>query len=333
MKVKTYLACIVFQICIFVGSLQAAGVEKLVIIGSGPAGSSAAIFAGQANLKPLVIQDVDCNSQMALIHKIDNYPGVLEEVDGIQLLNKFREQAQRFGARFQEGSLARIDLLNHPFTLELESGEILLTESIIIAAGTQKKWLGLPSEEALKGKGVVSATFCRDLDFSNLRVVVVGGGHAALQEAHYIAERAKEVIIVNRSNKFNASLFHQQQVFDHEKIDIIYDTEVVDILDPKKNKVSAIVLRNRHTGVETTMAADSILVAIGNAPNSELFKNQLKMLPTGQIVINGKNTSTNIPGVFAAGDITDVSYGRVVIAAGAGGMAAMDVLRYLDSKK
>ncbi|MEI8366060.1 MAG: NAD(P)/FAD-dependent oxidoreductase [Parachlamydiaceae bacterium] len=209
----------------------------------------------------------------------------------------------------------------------------LLTETIIIAAGTEKKWLGLPNEEALRGKGVVSATFCKDTDFSDKKVIVVGSGHAALQEAHYIADKAKEVIIVNRGNKFNASAFHQGEVFKNRKISIIYNTEVMDILDPQKNKVTEVVLSNRQTEDKTAMPVDIVLVAIGNAPNSVLFKDQLEILPTGQIVINGKNTSTNIPGVFAAGDITDMAYGRVAIASGSGAMAAMDVIRYLDSSK
>lgn len=313
--------------------LQASeAVEKVVIIGAGAAGSSAAIFAGQANLNPLVIQDSNCGAQMALIHKIDNYPGILEEVEGIDLLNRFREQAQKFGARFHKGSVVEVDLSNRPFRIDLKSGETVYAETIIIASGTQKRWLELPNEEALKDKGVIAASFCRDPNFFNeKRVVVVGGGHAALQEAHYISETADLVTLVNRSSLFNASKFHQEQVFNNEKIDVLYDTEVDDILDPYQDRVTEVILKNRKTGAFTSVPADLVLVAIGNRPNTDLFQGQLELSPSGQIVINGKDTSTSIEGVFSAGDISDVSYGRVVISAGAGAMAALDTIRYLNT--
>lgn len=331
MKIVHFIVFAILNL-FYITEIQTAEVEKLVIIGSGAAGSSAAIFAGQANISPLVIQDTDCKAQMALIHKIDNYPGMLEEIDGHELLTRFREQAQFFGARFQEGSVIEVDLLNRPFRIELCDGSSIYAESIIIASGGEKRWLGIPNEQALRGKGVVGATFCRGIDFTGKNVIVVGGGHAALQEAQYISDKAKSVIIVNRSKYFNASKFHQELVFNNEKINILYDTEIDNILDISQNKVTGVVLRNKTNQKIETLDADIVLIAIGSKPNSELFKDQLELTADGQIVINGKNMSTSIPGVFAAGDVSDVAYGRVVISAGAGAMAAMDAIRYLSTK-
>lgn len=330
MKSFKTLIISLFLLCFNLSSLHSHVIEKVVIIGSGAVGASAAIFTGQAKLTPLVIQDNDCKAQMALIHSIDNYPGVLEDIEGVELLNKFRQQAQNFGARFVDGSVEAVDLLNKPFRIDLANGEQIYTETLIIASGTEKRWLGIPNEQALRGKGVVSATFCKDSDFTHKNVVVVGGGHAALQEALFIANVADKVTIVNRSNVFNASKFHQEQVFNNSKISVLYNTEVDDILDPRKNKVTSVILRDKINNQITTLPADYVLIAIGSQPNSKLFKGQLELTDSGHIVVNGKNTSTNIPGVFAAGDVTEVAYGRVVIAAGAGAMSAMDAIRYLD---
>lgn len=329
MKFKL-ITCFILQLTLWFTCLQGE-VEKLVIIGAGPAGASAAIFAGQSHLNPVVIRDDNCKTQMAFIHKIDNYPGVLDETDGLELLNNFYVQAEKFGARFVDGSLKNIDLLNRPFTIELESGETFQAEAVIIAAGTDKKWLGAENEQHFRKNGVVSGSLCLGNSYHGKNIVVVGGGHAALQEAQYVSEKANQVFLLNRSDKFNASKLHRDQVLNNEKVKVIYHTEVVEILDPKQNKVTEVVARNNITKEEVTLPADIVIVAIGNNPNTEMIKDQLKTLPTGHIVINGKNTSTSIPGVFAAGDITDVSYGRVVIAAGSGAMAALDAIRYLDS--
>lgn len=328
MKFRLFICFLLIQCTLTLGAYE---VEEVVILGAGAAGSSAAIFVGQANLKPLVIQDSDCNAQMALIHNIDNYPGIYDEVEGIALLNTFRQQAEKFGARFNEkDTVVDVDLQNFPFRIELFSGKIIYSKTLIIAAGTKKKWLGLPNETALRGKGVIAASFCKDTNFVDKKIVVIGGGHAALQEAHHLAQVAKEVTLVNRGDKFNASRFHQDLVFSNDKIKVIYETEVEDILDVSEGKVTGVILKDNHSKKTYQIPADILLVAIGNKPNSDLFKDQLELSPSGQVVINGKNSMTSVPGVFAAGDVSDVSYGRVVIAAGAGGMAAMDAIHYLD---
>lgn len=316
-------------ICSLTG-LSATEIEKVVILGSGAAGSAAAIFTAQSDLHPLVIQDAECKAQMALIHKIDNYPGVLEEIEGIDLLKRFREQAVSYGARFVRDSVVKVDLTHRPFTIELASGNTVLAESVIIATGTVKRWLDLPNETSLRGKGVIPATFCQSHDFNDKKVVVIGGGHAALQEAHYLSEFAKEVVLVNRSDKFNASKFHQEQVFNNEKIQLFYNTEVDDILDPSNGKVTGIVLKDKDTNELNVISTDLILVAIGNKPNTEMFKGQLDLTDGGNIRV--KNTSTNIPGVYAAGDVTDAAYGRVVISAGSGATAALEAIRFLSEQ-
>lgn len=308
-------------------------IEKMVIIGAGAAGSSAAIFAAQADIAPLVIQDTDCNAQMALIHEIDNYPGSLDNIEGVELMHNFRLQAEQFGARFIEDSVKEVDLLNRPFKIEFTSGKTVYAESIIIASGTTKRWLDLPNEQALRGKGVIAATFCKLTNYTDKNVAVIGAGHAALQEAIYIADQAKNITILNRGNKFAASKFHQNEVFSHSNIEVLYNTEVEDILGVSDGKVTGIQLKNSKTQESQLKDIDLVIVAIGNKPNTELFQNQLELSPNGNIIINGKNSSTSIPGVFAAGDVTDVAYGRVVIAAGQGAMAALDAVRFLDTSK
>lgn len=307
-------------------------IEKVVILGSGAAGSAAAVFAAQAHLNPLVIQDNDCKAQMALIHKIDNYPGVVEEIEGVDLLNLFRKQATEYGARFHENSVVKVDLQNRPFKIELSDGQSIDAESLIVATGTAKRWLGIPNEQTLRGRGVVAATFCSETDFKDKEILVIGGGHAALQEAQFLSGVAKKVTLINRDSTFTASKFHQEQVLKNKKVEIVYNTEVEEILEAK-GVFNAVVLKNRQTNQIYQRSGEILLVAIGNRPNSDLFKGQLDLSSKGHIVIHGKNSSTNIPGVFAAGDVSDVSYGRVVIAAGSGAMAGLDAVRYLDDKR
>jgi thioredoxin reductase (NADPH) len=327
MKIHRIYLLVVLQFALVLG-ISAGEVENVVILGSGAAGSSAAIFTAQANLQPLVIQDVDCNAQMAMIHSIDNYPGVLEEIDGVVLLNKFRVQAENFGARFVDGSVSYVDFTDRPYKIELASGEVILAESVIIATGTKKKWLNLPGEDVLRQAGVTGASFCKQNDYHDKTVVVTGGGHAALQEAHHISPMASKVILANRGNKFNASKLHQEMVFEDPKIEVLYNTEVVELLGLSKGMLTGVVMNNKDTDDVTRQCADILIVAIGNTPNSYMFEGQLEMTPEGNIVTN--NSKTNIPGVFAAGDVTDKAYGRVAIASGSGAMAALEAIKFLN---
>lgn len=327
---KSTLIAIVLSLISFTQGF-ATEVEKVVILGAGAAGSSAAIFAGQAGLNPLVITNSDCNAQIALIHNIDNYPGIVDPIDGYDLLKKFRVQAEMFGARFENGMISKVDLSQQPFKIELESGDVVFSETIIIASGSTKRWLNLSGEQQLRGKGVVSATFCKNTDYTGKNVVVVGGGHAALQEALYISDEANSIVVVNRGSKFQASQYHQNEVFEKENIEVIYDTEVTEIQDVQADKVTGVVLNNSVTNKQTYVPADIVIISIGSKPNSEIFQNQLELTPSGNIVIKGNSTMTNVPGVFAAGDVTNMSYGRVVISAGTGAMSALDASRYLEA--
>lgn len=325
---KLIFIAILINLFSFAGA-YATEVEKVVIIGAGAAGSSAAIFAGQAGLNPLVLTNADCNAQMALIHNIDNYPGIVDPVDGYDLLKNFRKQAEQFGARFMAETISTVDLSSRPFKLEFLSGNSLYAEALIIASGSTKRWLNLSGEQHLRGKGVISATFCKNTDYTGKNIVVVGGGHAALQEALHVAEEANSILIVNRGSRFNASQYHQNEVFDTKNIKVIYDTEVIEIQDVSADKVTGAVLRNTVTSEEYHVPADIVIISIGSGPNSEVFKDQLELTASGNIVIKGNSTATSVAGVFAAGDVTNMSYGRVVISAGTGAMAALDAARYL----
>jgi thioredoxin reductase (NADPH) len=317
----------------FTANISAHEVEKVVVIGAGAAGSSAAIFTGQSGLNPLVILNSDCNAHIALIHNIDNYPGIVDPIDGYDLLKNFRIQAEKFGARFVSETVEAVDVTHRPFKIELSNGDTVYSETLIVASGSTKRWLQLSDEQMLRGKGVVSSTFCKDTDYAGKHVIVVGGGHAALQEAIYISDVAASITIVNRGSKFSASQYHQNKAIYSNNIQIVYDTEVLAIEDISLDRVTGIRLLNSLTQEEYHLPADNVIIAIGSEPNSKLFGSQLEMTPSGNIVIKGNNTVTSVPGVFAAGDVTNTSYGRVVIAAGTGAMAAMDAARYLESTK
>lgn len=311
-----------------------AEVEKVVILGKGPAGLSAAIFSGQANLSPLVLTGPECTTQLGIIHSIDNYPGFPEPIPGKELLQRFQEQAIKFGTRIDDESVViDVDLESRPFQLFLESGETIFTESLIIAQGVNRNWLGLDAEEKLKGKGVMGTSICHKEECEGKIVAVVGGGHAALQEAIMISEYASSVILINRSNKFNASMYHQEIAFANDKIRILYDTDVVNILDVEQEKVTGIEVANKLTKEKTKISVDGVVIAIGSKPNSNVFEGQLELTQSGHIALPGKTTQTSVPGVFAAGDVSEITYGRVSVAAGAGAMAALDVIKYLATEK
>lgn len=304
--------------------------EQVVIIGGGPAGMTSALVTGQAELHPLVIEGPQCTGQLEIIHLIDNYPGFLEEINGAELLSLFRQQAVKFGARFDHRKIVKIDFSERPFRITLEDGDSILSDSIIAASGVEKKWLGLENEEKLRGKGVMSTSICKREEFEGKEVAIVGGGHAALQEALTIAEFASKVTIINRSTFFNASAYHQNLAFSNDKIKILYQTEVEDILDPEQDHVTEIVLKNSQNGETFRLPTDGVVIAIGSSPNTSLFQDQATLTPSGHLALPGKNTQTSIPGFFAAGDVSELSYGRVITAAGTGAMAAIDAIKFLN---
>lgn len=322
-----------FTFCLLIiGSAFANSVEKLVILGAGPAGLSSAIYAGQAQLSPLIIEGNECDGQLVTVFHIENYPGFPEGINGEELIERLKVQALKFGTRFHSGPVTHVDLSQRPFKLSFENGSILETESLIIALGTSKRWLGLDSEKELMDHGVSGSATCDAPLFLDKSVVVTGGGDAALEEALAVANYAAKVTIVYRGDKFNANSYLQERIFSHPKIQVIWNTAIEDILDVTQGKVTALVLHHLKTGTKSQFPCDGLFVAIGRQPNTSLFKNQLKMNGAGLLEIQPHGTQTSIPGVFAAGDVCDSTYKKAITAAGSGCMAGLDVIKYLSEK-
>lgn len=330
MKLKFAQSIILFIFSFSIAYAEEA-IEKLVILGAGPAGLTSAIYAGQANLSPLVIEGGECDGQLASVYYMENFPGFPEGIQGDELVNRMHLQAEKFGARFQPEILIDIDLSHSPYRLTMKNSQIIYAESIIIALGTSKRWIGLESEEALKGSGVSGSATCDAPLFLNKEVVVVGGGDAALEEALALTEFATKVTLLHRSDNFNASTYLQDRIFAHEKIHVIWNSTVEEILDVSKGRVTGIVTRNLKTKEKNVLPCEGVFVSIGRKSNVDVFKGQLEITKEGQIVIDSHSTQTNIPGVFAAGDVSDVMYRKAITAAGQGCMAALDAIRYLNA--
>jgi thioredoxin reductase (NADPH) len=305
------------------------GVEALTILGTGPAGLTAAIYSSRANLKPLCVEGGQPGGQLTITSDVENYPGFAEPVMGPDLMTAFRKQAERFGTRFFHGNVTRADLSRRPFRLELQDGREILTQSLIIATGASAKWIGIPSEQRLMGKGVSACATCDGFFFRNLDVVVVGGGDTALEEATFLTRFAKSVTIVHRRAQLRASKAMQDRAFKNSKIRFVWDSVVEDILGDKA--VTGVRLKNIVTQEIQEIKAEGVFVAIGHQPNTNLFRGELNCNEAGYLTIQKGTTLTNIPGVFAAGDVADPNYRQAVTAAGTGCMAAMDAERFLES--
>ncbi len=305
-------------------------VERLVILGSGPAGLTAAIYAGQAGLKPLVIEKDDCSGQLSAVNHIENFPGFPEGINGNELLERMHLQAEKFGARFHLGTVIDINLTNHPFSLTFNDGHTVYSEAIILALGSSKRWLKLDSEEALKGKGVGFSATCEASLFKNKDVVVVGGGDAALEEAINLAEYAKKVTLIHRSDKLNASLYLQEKISSNSNIQVVLNSAIDDILDVSKGRVTGVALRNLITEEKSVIQCEGVFVSIGRQSDSDLFQGQLEITPSGLISVNSPSTQTSIPGVFAAGDLSDPTYRKAITASGTGCMAALEAIIFLN---
>ena len=303
--------------------------REVVIIGSGPAGLTAALYAARANLKPLLIEGLEAGGQLMLTTMVENWPGFRDGIMGPDLMGEMRAQAERFGTEVVQGNVTAVDLRHRPFTISLEDGRKVTTASLIVATGASARWLDIGSDRKLSGRGVSTCATCDGYFFRGKPIAVVGGGDSAMEEAIYLTKFASKVTVVHRRDTLRASKIMQDKAFANPKIDFIWDSEVIDVADLEKGEVTGIVLRNLKTGDIRNLAVDGVFIAIGHTPNTALFKGQLDLDPSGYIVTRG-GTRTNIAGVFAAGDVQDHVYRQAVTAAGSGCMAAIDAERYLE---
>jgi thioredoxin reductase (NADPH) len=305
---------------------------KVVIIGSGPAGYTAAIYAARAMLEPVLIQGIQPGGQLTITTDVENYPGFAEVIQGPWLMEQMQKQAEHVGTRVVTDHVSKVDLARRPFRLECDSGDRYLADSVIIATGAQARWLELPSEQKFKGYGVSACATCDGFFYRDKQVIVIGGGNTAVEEALFLTNFASKVTVVHRRDRFRAEKILQDRLFKNPKISVIWDTvleQVVGTANPLK--VKGVILRNVKTGAFTEMPADGVFVAIGHTPASELFVGQLEMKPSGYLVTS-PSTATSLPGVFAAGDVTDDVYRQAVTAAGQGCIAALEAERFLAAQ-
>jgi thioredoxin reductase (NADPH) len=303
--------------------------REVVIIGSGPAGLTAALYAARANLKPLLIEGLEAGGQLMLTTMVENWPGFRDGIMGPDLMGEMRAQAERFGTEIVQGNVTSVDVRQRPFTITLEDSRVVTTAALIVATGASARWLDIGSDRKLSGRGVSTCATCDGYFFRGKPIAVVGGGDSAMEEAIYLTKFASKVTVVHRRDTLRASKIMQDKAFANPKINFIWDSEVIDVADLEKGEVTSIVLRNLKTGETSHLAVDGVFIAIGHTPNTALFKGQIDLDPTGYIVTHG-GTRTNVPGVFAAGDVQDHVYRQAVTAAGSGCMAAIDAERYLE---
>jgi len=304
--------------------------HNVIIVGSGPAGLTAAIYAARANLKPIVFEGVQPGGQLTITTDVENYPGFPEGIMGPELMDSFRKQAQKFGAETFYKNVDNIDLSQSPFKLTVGE-ETYLADSVIIATGASAKLLGLDSESKLMGHGVSACATCDGFFFKDKEVLVVGGGDSAMEEATFLTKFASKVTIVHRREEFRASKIMQKRVFEDPKIDVIWNHEVVDMVgEVKTGGLEKAILKNNE-GQLIDFKCDGLFLAIGHNPNSKFLNNQLKTDEVGYIVTKADSTETSIKGVFACGDIQDTVYRQAVTAAGSGCMAAIEVERFLET--
>jgi thioredoxin reductase (NADPH) len=300
----------------------------VIIIGSGPAGYTAAIYAARSNLSVLMFQGYNVGGQLMLTSEVENYPGFEEGILGPPMMEKFEAQARRFGTEMIPEDVTEVDFSSRPFKITTDSGDYL-ARTVIIATGASAKWLGLPNEQRLQGRGVSACATCDGFFFKNKEIAVVGGGDTALEEANFLTRYASHVTLIHRRDTLRASKIMQERTFKNPKINIIWDTDVIDVQG--EDAVTGLLLYNRKTGEESVLPIQGFFLAIGHQPNTELFKGSIDMDKAGYIV-PVEHTMTNIPGVFAAGDVTDHRYRQAVTAAGDGCRAAIDLERWLESQ-
>ncbi|MCC6390358.1 MAG: thioredoxin-disulfide reductase [Bryobacterales bacterium] len=302
--------------------------RNVIILGSGCAGNTAAIYAARANLKPLVISGHEPGGQLSITSLVENFPGFPEGIDGPVLVERMKQQAEHFGAEYIAGSVTEADLSRRPFRMNVE-GEWLETQTLIIATGASARWLGIEGEQKLIGKGVSSCATCDGFFFRNKRIMVVGGGDTAMEEALFLTRFGRDVALVHRRDQFRASRIMLDRVLEHPKIEVITNTVVDKIFDADKGFVSGVRLRNVATNAVTDRDVDGLFIAIGHIPNTKPFAGQLDLDEDGYILSKG-GARTSVDGVFHAGDVQDRTYRQAITAAGSGCMAAIEVERFLE---
>jgi thioredoxin reductase (NADPH) len=303
--------------------------RRVTIIGSGPAGLTAALYSARANLKPLLVEGLEAGGQLMLTTMVENWPGFRDGIMGPDLMAEMRAQAERFGAEVMQGNVTRIDVQNRPFTLSFANGRSLTTEALIVATGASARWLEIGADRRLSGHGVSTCATCDGYFFRGRPIAVVGGGDSAMEEAVYLTRFASKVTVVHRRDSLRASKIMQDKALKNPKIEFIWDSEVADVLDEGKGEVTGIVVRNVKSGHLTTLPLDGVFIAIGHTPNTSLFTGQIELDSNGYILTHS-GTKTSVPGVFAAGDVQDHVYRQAITAAGSGCMAAIDAERYVE---
>jgi thioredoxin reductase (NADPH) len=303
--------------------------EKVVIIGSGPAGLTAAIYAARADLRPLMIEGMERGGQLMLTTDVENFPGFPDGIMGPQLMEDFRKQAERFETRIMSSDVSKVDFSSHPFKIWVDADEYQ-ADSVIISTGASARWLGIESETRLRGHGVSACATCDGFFFRDKEIAVVGGGDSAAEEAIFLTKFASKVYVIHRRDELRASKIMANRVLKHEKIEVIWDTVVEEVLG--EDLVTGLSLLNRVTGERSELAVEGLFLAIGHDPNTNIFQGQVDLDDKGYI-LTGENTMTSVPGVFAAGDVADHVYRQAVTAAGMGCQAAIDAERWLDDQE
>jgi thioredoxin reductase (NADPH) len=306
--------------------------KNVIIIGSGPAGLTAAIYTARANLEPVLFEGEQPGGQLMITTDVENYPGFDSGVMGPQLMQIMRKQAERFGTDIRTENVVKVDFSSRPFKIKTSRSEEE-AKSVIIATGASAQWLGLESEQKLMGYGVSSCATCDGAFYRDRPVVVIGGGDTAMEEANFLARMTSSVTVVHRRDELRASKIMQERSMKNPKISFKWNSVVEEVLDPEKKQVEGVVLKNVKTGATETVPCEGLFVAIGHKPNTGIFRGQIEMLDNGYIVTEPGSTNTNVDGVFAAGDVKDFTYRQAITAAGSGCMAAIDAERWLEAQE
>jgi thioredoxin reductase (NADPH) len=303
---------------------------KIVIIGSGPAGYTAAVYAARAMLEPVLIQGIQPGGQLTITTDVENYPGFADVIQGPWLMEQMEKQAVHVGTKIVTDMVTKLDLSSRPFRLTCDSGDVYLAETVVLATGAQARWLGIPSEEKFKGFGVSACATCDGFFYRGKKVVVVGGGNTAVEEALFLTNHATKVTVIHRRDHFRAERILQDRLFNHPKIDVIWDSAIEEIKGGENpQKVTHVTIKNVKTGKLTDVPTDGVFIAIGHAPATELVAGQIKMKSSGYVEVAPHSTATSVQGLFAAGDVADETYRQAVTAAGLGCMAALEAERFL----